>query len=232
MKRKHQIIIAALVAILTLTNAAAARERHSVPPMNVAAEHMNALIGGTVFVGHEAAENTPSNRDYRKLKIIVYGPLGNGEDGVQGRHVMCNHSHITNEWYLEPRLVWWPTIVRKGEDQRPVLMNTQGPRAGTVEDGSWLTPNYNPANGDIVWYRPWQGHFEDHNIGHLQARIPAAVYDLCPDFPSPEELGMEVNTAQTADRYDALMAQHTDRRILRPDLVTPGLREAAGWKGR
>ncbi len=43
---------------------------------------------------------------------------------------------------------------------------------------------------------------------------------------------MEVNPAQTADRYEALMAQHTGRRILRPDLVTPGLREAAGWKGR
>ena len=61
-----------------------------------------------------------------------------------------------------------------------------------------------------------------------------AVYELYPDFPSPEEPGVEVNEAQTADRYDALVAQDPGQRILRPDLVTESLHGSvsAEWRDR
>ena len=46
------------------------------------------------------------------------------------------------------------------------------------------------------------------------------IYTLCPDFPSPEELGVGVNEAQTAITYNKLLQQDPGRRILRPDLIT------------
>ena len=192
------------------------------PPMNVAAEDMNPLLAGHVFVGHEAGANHPSIRDYQKLKIIAHGPRG--ADGT-GRYVMCNHGHSENAWYLK-HLIWWPVILREGKREGPVLFNGIDRNSDTA---GWLIPNYDPASGDIVWYTVSnrKGWTNDHNIGHLQERLPAAVYDLCPDFPSPEELGVEVNPAQTADRYDALLAQDRGQRVLRPDLVTEGLRERA-----
>ena len=58
------------------------------------------------------------------------------------------------------------------------------------------------------------------NVGHLQERLPRAVWTLCPDFPSAEELGVGVNEKQTAITYDRLIAQDPGKRILRPDLIT------------
>ena len=83
-KQKHLIVAAMAAAALALTAAAEARERHKQSPVNV------------------AAENHPDNRDYRKLKIIFYGPLGNGDGSVQGRYAMCNHGDIANEWHIAP----------------------------------------------------------------------------------------------------------------------------------
>ena len=44
------------------------------------------------------------------------------------------------------------------------------------------------------------------NTGYLQERLPASMYTLCPDFPPAEELGLEINHAQTALTYPELVA--------------------------
>ena len=67
--------LATLATLLTLgtITPSSARERHRVPPMNVAGEDMNALVGGTVFVGHYGALNRPGNPEYRRLLVIYIG---------------------------------------------------------------------------------------------------------------------------------------------------------------
>ena len=92
---------------------------------------------------------------------------------------------------------------------------------GIRENPGWLSPLYDAATGEAIWYGPWRGRWRAWDIGHHQERLPAATWTLCPDFPSAEELGMGVNQLQTAVTYDALLAQDPGRRILRPDLVTP-----------
>ena len=67
---------------------------------------------------------------------------------------------------------------------------------GTYEQWAWI---------DNIWNN-W-AH------GHIQRDIPAVVYDICPGFPSPEELGMPLNEKQTARSYKALVKQHPGDRV-------------------
>ena len=209
---------------------AEAKERYRTPPQNVAAEDMEALFAGRVFVGWvPSSSGRYSARKTRRLSVVYHGPRG--ADGT-GRYAFCNNTRV-GQFFLD--LIWWPSIVRKGDREGPVLIWSQSEKSlypKFIYRGL-LVANYDPASGEIVWYRspgkgPNKGEwFWANYAGHLQERLPAAVYDLCPEFPSPEELGVEVNPAQTADRYDALLAQDPGRRVLRPDLVTQGLRERA-----
>ena len=84
-----------------------------------------------------------------------------------------------------------------------------------------LTILYDGKTGRFVLYdywsrtRTWWGH----RFGHIQERIPAAVYGMCPDFPSAQSLGLKVNDAQTSPNYHDLVKQEPGRRVRRPDLV-------------
>ena len=210
-----------IIGLSPMHIAAEAGEWHRTPPLNVAAEDMNPLFGGRVFVGWVPSfSGRYSARKTRRMSVVYYGPRD--ADG-NGQYAFCNNTKIGSyllDW------VWWPTIVRKSEREGPVLI--MAPNRAS-DRRRLLVANYDPANGEIVWYwSPNKGEWFNANYaGHLQERLPAAVYDLCPEFPSPEELGVEVNPAQTATLYDALLAQDPGRRVLRPDLVTEGLRERA-----
>ena len=78
----------------------------------------------------------------------------------------------------------------------------------------------------MVWYTLHRGRWWDWDNGHLQERLPAATWTLCPDFPPAEELGVGINHAQTAQSYREMLAQDPGRRVLRPDLVTTDVRKA------
>jgi hypothetical protein len=56
--------------------------------------------------------------------------------------------------------------------------------------------------------------------GHIQKSLPAAVYTLCPDFPSAASLGAKVNKRQTSTNYFELIKQDPGDRVKRPDLIT------------
>lgn len=80
---------------------------------------------------------------------------------------------------------------------------------------------YNGETGQLTGFTYQSPFWWEGRVGHLQYDLPAMVYTVCPDFPSAASLGVEVNAAQTALTYDALVAQNPGRRVLRPDLVTP-----------
>ncbi len=124
---------------------------------------------------------------------------------------------------------------------------SQGPQ-WTHETGIWRTGGVGTDTRGRVW--PWLGidygrgpvpwivlydaisgdfakfiHRPDELwivwTGHLQRRLPASIFDLCPEFPPATALGLEINQKQTASNYDDLLVQHPGERVLRPDLVTP-----------
>ena len=181
------------------------------PPGNVRAEDFQALFGDTVMISRMF---DPDNANFDELKIIFIG--------ADGRYVWCSVYANGRFWRNDP---WRAEIYSTRAGFAPLLNpNTE---VGVLPG---LSPLYDGATGEIVWYtfhmdRWWDWfHMDrwwDWNRGHLQARLPAVTWDLCPGFPSAAELGVEVNAAQTATTYDALLAQDPGTRILRPDLVTP-----------
>ena len=181
------------------------RESYSRPPGNVRGEDYLALFGNTVMITGIHMKARVKDPLYN-MKVIFMG--------ADGRYVWCSESRsgtrytYRNEWVgLRRRMAaGWTPLVQTGADKNGKGRNS---------------PLYDGETGQIIWYSLYHGRWWDWDTGHLQARVPAAVYTLCPDFPSPEELGVGLNAKQTATNYPALLAQDPGRRILRPDLVTP-----------
>ena len=177
------------------------------PPGNVRAEDYHALFGNTVMVvnlfGTWGQQRQKTGAFAGSLMLVFIGR--------DGRYVWCS---LRTDGQYETSDVRWSA---RKHTQRgyvyPALAN--GPGAVL------LSPFYDAASGEMIWYGPWRGRWWDWNIGHLQARLPASTWDICPDFPSAKELGVGINPKQTALTYDGILAQDPGRRILRPDLVTP-----------
>lgn len=81
---------------------------------------------------------------------------------------------------------------------------------------------YTPQNGTLksYYFNTRKNKWTTSRVGHLQKRIPAVVYKLCPKFPIAESLGAEINHKQTSDNYFELLKQDQGERIKRPELVT------------
>ena len=173
-----------------------------IPPGNVRAEDYWALFGNTVMV-----------IDVTGAKGIAPGALKVVFIGKDGRYLWCNPAKEGRYSVLRAHLVAGQK--KQGWRLWPIFAT------GIRENPGWFSPVYDAATGDAIWYSPWRGRWRAWNIGHHQARLPAATWTLCPEFPSAGELGMGVNQLQTAVTYDALLTQDPGRRILRPDLVTP-----------
>ncbi|MCY4305824.1 MAG: hypothetical protein OXC62_13765 [Aestuariivita sp.] len=98
-------------------------------------------------------------------------------------------------------------------------------------------PFCNAENGELtIWHAfnkksPGSVSFFLNAVGHLQHNIPCVVYNLCPDFPSAQDLDLEINEAQTAVTYHDLMAQHPGKCILRNDLVKLNADKYSGSNG-
>ena len=181
------------------------RSRSRVYRQNLLPEDAQELFAGSVFVNRFEAGQRDANEAVVMIQVFTRDGRGIGcvlPDGNR-RTSVTTLSHYWVE--SERQRASWPAVrfIKDGEEF--------GVRSF----------QYNARTGQLaafIYDRPYW--WEDY-IGHLQTRIPAMVYAECPDFPSAQSLGFEVNAAQTATKYDALIAQDPGQRILRPDLVTP-----------
>ena len=178
------------------------------PPGNVRAEDMRELFNNRVMLADAAREFSRIGAPDHALKVIFFGR--------DGRYAWCSYGEGVKYFFADH--VWAPVKV-KHDGQ--LFHRLDGHIHNDNHDGH--SPLYDGATGQLVMYarggprKTWV----DWNVGHLQERLPRAVWTLCPDFPSAEELGVGVNEAQTAITYDRLIEQDPGRRVLRPDLITP-----------
>ncbi|WP_419738610.1 hypothetical protein [Ruegeria sp.] len=182
------------------------------PPGNVKAVDYMPLFGGTVQVFYAAGQRAPDDPLSDDAIEIAY-------HGADGRYEVCLGATPDLGGYFSD--VDWEWKVRRYR-VKDVIMPFQAAGADlTPTTGYISSPVYDGGTGAISWYYEYKKRWWDEGHGHLQERLPRAVWSVCPDFPSARELGLEVNEAQTAVTYFDLIRQDPGRRILRPDLVTP-----------
>ena len=182
------------------------------PRSNVRAEDLRALLADRVVVGHWS----PSGFQGGKPALSLFVEVHSGD----GRWRRCSRS--LSELIRKGR---WSTRTTPGPDGQVWPAVTHRDRLAS----SRSTYLYDPVTGEAASFfrgrertepSRW-AHLWGLQVVHVQERLPRATYRMCPNFPSPETLGLEVNEAQTARFYDDLVAQDPGRRVLRPDLVTP-----------
>ena len=180
------------------------------PPGNVRVNDMHSLFAGKILVVDKGRKysTVPGVVDHA-LKIIF---IGNDQ-----RYVWCSYGSTSDYYHRNNR---WNPVKYKHDGKFYPLLSTRIPEKDFDPKRPGLSPLYEPETGRIVFYGHRNGKWHTWDPGHIQERLPRAVYTLCPDFPSPEELGVEVNSKQTAVTYDKLLEQDSGRRVLRPDLVT------------
>jgi hypothetical protein len=178
---------------------------------NVEAGDMYTLLAGKVLVRQlEDADRHPA--DVMTLQVSVFLP--------DGTSVNC----AAWDGYVDSvtgRTGWKPiTIEHKGDRERYPLLEVEA-----ADGTSYGLLKYDGATGAYDIFGSIRGKWRHVLTGHIQSDIPAAVYSMCPDFPSAESLGTRVNTKQTSTNYRAMVAQDPGKRVLRPDLVSDNIPE-------
>ena len=197
------------------------RAVYPTPPGNVRAEDMRALFGDTVMISFFNTRYVGWRFWEQGSDVQIRKGQGHGAHmkiifiGRDGRYAWCARDRYTKKYFWRDDR-WEPEKAAYKGKVYPLFE----PLAGDPRPG--LSPLYDARTGEMFWYGEYKGRWWDHDIGHLQQRLPAAVYTLCPDFPRPQELGIGVNKAQTALTYREMLAQHPGTRVLRPDLITSG----------
>lgn len=183
------------------------RGREGVPdaPGNVRAEDYAALFGDTVFVINDGRPETGYGGSLNQIGVIFIG--------ADGRYVWCKMRNDGNRTRTS-HANWSPHKRALAPGLTPIFLPNSKP------DRGGLSPLYDAGTGEVVFYTPNDGVWWDWDVGHLQERLPASTWTVCPDFPSAEEIGVGVNAKQTATTYPELLAQDPGRRVIRPDLVT------------
>lgn len=182
------------------------------PRSNVRADDLRALLADRVVVGYWSSSGFQGGK--RALSLFVAVHSGDG------RWRTCIKP--IREFLRKGR---WSTRTTPGPDGQVWPSVAFGDRLAS----SLSTYLYDPVTAEVAIFSQGRERTEPRRktrrwilrVGHVQERLPRATYDMCPNFPSPEALGLEVNEAQTAHFYDDLVAQDPGQRVLRPDLVTP-----------
>ena len=178
------------------------------PPSNVAADHYQALLGGAVYVGFAGGKDSfPDIPD----DIIEFMYIGK-----DGRFALCTYKN-PGKYYTHGNSRWKMRRYQIGGRREAAFANGKNIDG---DNGGVLFPVYNGRTGGLSWYTGYRKRWIDDSHGHLQKRLPRAVWAACPNFPSAKSLGVEVNEKQTAITYFDLVKQDRGQRILRPDLVT------------
>ncbi len=210
--------LTALLALILTTGAVMAEKRKHYKThkffQNVAAEHVRPLLADTAWV---FTWWTGQNKEHGGYLSVVW-TAANGD--LYGCSVNAKGKNAS-AW---PAVYSGRIVDRKWRDVRYPLWEW-------VRDGEriYKLMKYNGVTGDLdTFYQEGTRWLEGHG-GHLQARIPAVTWEICPDFPSAESLGAEVNTRQTSRYYNELLAQDPGERILRPQYVNECAHE---WYGK
>ena len=178
------------------------------PPSNVAADHYHALFGGTVHVGFAGGRDAFPQHPDDTIEVSYIGSDGRFADchfGKPGTH----YAHGNWRWKMRRYQI--------GDRREAAFANG---RNIDGDNGGVLFPVYNGRTGGLKWYSGYRKRWVDVRHGHLQKRLPRAVWTACPTFPSAKSLGIGINEKQTAITYFDLVKQDRGQRILRPDLVT------------
>ncbi|WP_299082909.1 hypothetical protein [uncultured Ruegeria sp.] len=209
----------ALTAVLamTLTSGAAFAEKRKYYKrgkifQNVAAEHVQPLLANTAWVLTWWTGKNKKRGGY--LSVVWYDA-----NGVE--HGCSSSGNSTPTWSA----TYTGRIV---DHQR---RNVRYPLLMRVRDGErfYKLLRYNGSTGEMATYLMERPRWAEAHYGHLQARIPAVTWEICPDFPSAESLGAEVNARQTSRYYNELLKQDPGARILRPHYVNECAHE---WYGK
>lgn len=180
---------------------------------NVAAEHVMPLLGGRVYIAHG---------DYEGLGLKPSG----GEIGVSwysssGILTICSGAPSEGDHYAVDQLPVKGSVIenRRMSVRYPLLEGTiSGEWKGKqVKAPSYNLLRYDSKTGGFSTFMFYKHKWWEMSTGHLQERLPAVVYELCPDFPSAKSLGARINHKQTAKYYHDLVKQDPGRRVLKPE---------------
>ena len=180
---------------------------------NVEARHVVPLLRNQAWVTHwENGEAMLPDGGY--VRIVWYGADGTEslclQDSIKGRSEgwgPATWSGVTID--LKARAVRYPL------------------KKAVFEDGDgYQLLRYNGETGDLTTFVGSKKRWWEADVGHLQARLPAVTWDICPDFPSAKSLGTTVNKKQTSRYYFELLRQDPGKRTLHPEYVNE---EAHEW---
>ena len=180
---------------------------------NIAAEHVKPLLRNTAWVAHwENGEGMLPDGGF--VRIVWYD-----EDGTEHGCLQDSRNGETGGWdYGEYSGV---DIELKSRAVRYPL------KKATYDNGkTWYQLlRYNGETGELTTFVDRRGRVWEADVGHLQARLPAVTWEICPNFPSAKSLGTKVNKKQTSRFYFELLRQDAGKRILRPQYVNENAHE-------
>lgn len=199
-------------------------------PVSAPYDHWD--LDNHLFYANRAYSNVTKDGMNQILDTAVYVRSGNGYKGrkkelrhisvtayIDGQQYECFGHPPSKEPYSYTVVPYW--VVEKNHKQRNYLAPFLKTQTLDPLKGHQIVLRYKGETGQLAiikYYKEFDEWIEA-GIGHLQRDLPAAVYTLCPDFPSAKSLGLKVNAAQTEVLYDKLVAQDPGDRIKRPDLV-------------
>ncbi len=214
-------IVTGLVLALTLgAGSTLAEERHKREIygrgkifQNVAAEHVVPLLRNQARVTHwENGEGMRPDGGY--VRIVWYGADGAEHACLQDRE--------------KGRTGGWGSGTYSGFTKHLKFRALRYPlKKAVYSNGDWYQLlRYDGQTGDLTTFLASKGRWWEADVGHLQARIPAVTWDICPGFPSAKSLGTTVNKKQTSRFYFELLRQDPGKRRLHPEFVNE---EAHEW---
>lgn len=199
---KHLSLFASL-AVLTFAVPAFAHDDPGAWSARSTHDHhqLHDLVNGKVYIARFHAYDADSVKGNAKnaARIVYYAPdktVHACTYAVDKKHNISPYGYGASEnWSTEPH--------RK----RLARLRYLAPGDDPVSNQKTTAMEYEPSTGRFNNLFFYKGRYFIGTDGHLQASIPAVVYDLCPDFPTPEALGLPLNAEQTSSKYSVLLGQ-------------------------
>ena len=180
---------------------------------NVAAEHVMPLLGGRVGISHLDWEDKGLRPSGGEIGITWYT-----REGLQYTCAGALYDDVPYGWGKVP--IKGVVIENRRMSVRYPLL--EGIISDEIDGQTRSAPSYNllrydSSTGGLTNFWFYKNKWWEMGTGHLQERLPAVVYELCPDFPSAKSLGAQINHKQTAKYYHDLVRQDPGRRVLKPE---------------